>query len=189
MAVDQQYACTQAPDDQFIDLGQLGGFDAALFGEVVAAAHLPAQDAGQRGDGEVTDREHHRLDQQPIAFVEQRAPEVFDQDSHRRDHRRGKPIARGQQQRGGAHVEHQHQGDAGAGGGDRVDRQQSEEQVGGDAGQRIGAQVATAAEQEQQRTKEQVGQCDRPCQQLVPRRADDFGNRPEQHQHQQRRFQ
>ena len=91
-------------------------------------------------------------------------------------------------QRGRADVEQQHQRDAGAGGGHRMHRQQTEEKVGGDARQRLRAQLATSAEHEQQRGDEEVGQGDRARAQRVAQRFDQPGGRSKQEEHQQRRL-
>ena len=187
VAVHQQHAGAQAADDQLVDLGQVRGLGAAAFGQFVAGAHLPAQQAHHGGKGEVADREHHRLGQRAAAAaVDRLTPQVFpDQQPHRHDRRADAQPGR-QQQRCRGEVEHQHQGDAGAGGGQRVHGQDAEEQIGGDACEGEAAQIAVAPEHEQQHRDEQIRDCDRTADQRVARGFQQAGNGPEQHQHQQR---
>ena len=68
--VDHQYAGLHAADDELVDLPQIGQIDAALFGQRLGFAHLPAEHDTQGRGGEVA---------QPVqAGFEQVAVFVFD---------------------------------------------------------------------------------------------------------------
>jgi hypothetical protein len=162
VAFDQQHAGAHAPDDQLVDLGHVGDLAAALLGQGLAVAHLPADDAGQGGDGEIAHREHQDLGQRSVAAVPgQQGPEVLADQGRTGQGGDAQAPAQRQQQGGGADIEEQHHRDAGHGIGQGMHGQQRCGDVQPDPGQHHRPDMPVPAREEQQTGTQQIDRGDR----------------------------
>ncbi len=112
--IHQQYAGFHAADDQLVDLGQVGQVHAALLGQRLGGANLPAQHVAEHGDGEVGQAKQARFQQLAVHAhvavldLEHRVPQ------HAQGGQGGEETGQSQRQDqcAGRQVDRQHHGDA-----------------------------------------------------------------------------
>jgi len=105
--VDDEHAGFHAPDDQLVDLREVGQIQAALFGQRFGLAHLLAKHEAQRGRGEITEPVQTCFKQVAVFMLDQAPVHTLAEYAERGQSGEEATEARRQQQGAGTDVDEQ----------------------------------------------------------------------------------